>query len=146
MIAGELESALNDYDYFLFGKNQNMKVQSSKPRQSLGQRLDKANKKIDEAGGMEGIGRTLDNVRTFLKPGDPAAAPPTDYTIGVKKPDPAAGDSDNKNNPPGKKDNNLIMIGALVIGGILVLGGALWWVNRGNAQQTETATSPVIKS
>ncbi len=150
MIAGELESALYDsYDYFQFGKNQNTKVPSTgSTRPSLGQRLGKVGKKIDEAGGMEGIGRTLDNVRTFLKPGDPASAPPADYAFGVKKPDPSTTSDTSgtdKNNPPKKKDNNLFMIGALVIGGIIVLGGAIWWVNRDHGQQTELAT-PDIKS
>lgn len=124
MIAGELEGELansgyREYDHFLGIK----KKDSNEPKKTLGERLQNIGQKIDSAGGVEGIGRTIDNVRSFFKKPDPVQTPPSDYEIGIgqnTKPNVQA-EADKK------KESNLILIVALVAGGIIVIGGVIWW-------------------
>jgi hypothetical protein len=118
MIPGELDAMY--YNNFFSKKNAD-----ENPKGNLIQRVGKA---IDKAGGVEGIGRTVDNVRTFFRRSDPATSP-SDYQFGLKQADTALLDQQNKDKEKKEKER-LMIIGGLVLGGIVIIGGILWYMNR----------------
>lgn len=134
MIAGELENSFNSYDLFLFGKKDKDGSQN-KTKINLGEGLKKLGQKIDKAGGIEGIGRTVDNVRSLFRKSDPVTAPASDFEIGLKKETSTTPtqEEENKKKEQEKKTKKLIVTGALILGGVIIIGGFLWWyTNRSN--------------
>jgi hypothetical protein len=128
MIAGELEGALN-YNNFLSGKS---KSAPDKPKMNL---IQKAGKAIDKAGGVEGIGRTVDSVRSLFRKSAPATAPATDYQFGLKQNDATNNLQDEQNREKQKKEKQkLIITGVLVVSGIILIGGLIWYFNKQKQQ------------
>jgi hypothetical protein len=125
MIAGELEGALG-YDNFFSLKN---KGTADKPKMNL---LQKAGKAIDKAGGVEGIGRTIDSGRGLFRKSDPASAQSTDYQFGLKQ-EPTSQNSvqEEQNKEKQRKEKEkLIITGVLIVSGIILIGGLIWYFNR----------------
>lgn len=134
MIAGELEHALN-YDSFIFGKNSN-----------IGQKLQKLGQKIDKAGGLAGIGETVDNVRSLFRKSDPAPAAPSDYQISLAQPAATITNqiipSNDKKEEEKKKKEKLIIISVAVVGGIVIMGLVLWHLKKRKQQPVVIVNKP----
>lgn len=136
MIAGELENAFNYSEFF----SNNNKGSADKPRENFITKIQKvgqkAGKAIDKAGGVEGIGRTVDNVRSLFRRADPATAPPSDYQFGLKQGEAnqnISPDEQNKEKEKQKKEKEkLVMISVLVVSGMILIGGVIWYLNKRN--------------
>jgi hypothetical protein len=67
---------------------------------------------------------------------DPATAPPSDYQFGLKQGEAnqnISQEEQNKENQKKEKEK-LIIIGVVVVSGMILIGGVIWYVNRRNQQ------------
>lgn len=130
MIAGELEDALN-YSNFFGGKS---KGATGQPKMNL---VQKAGKAIDKAGGIEGIGRTVDSVRSLFRKSDPATAQASDFQFGMKQAEAANQNSlqeDANKEKQRKEKQKLIITGVIVGSGMILIGGLIWYFNKQKQQ------------
>ena len=124
MIAGETEAILErlyekqPYDNFLFfGKKKNKK---KKPRD--GRFWKGLGEKYDKAGGLTGIGTTIDSVVGLFRKKDQRQQP-TSFELSMQEPNYQA------------QDQSKIPMVAYVVGGLLVLGAIAWGFSKMNKRK-----------
>jgi hypothetical protein len=127
MIAGEFDymrSAAFDSFLGLGKKKKNKKPKPSKEGEKKQPFLKRVGEKINNAGGVSGIGNTVDSVLGLFKKEQPGQEPASDYEIGIEKTTPST---------KKQADQKMLITGAAIIGSLLLIGGLFWWMNSRKA-------------
>lgn len=125
MISGETEAIYanfyDDYDHFLFFGKKNKKSNSpqdkAKRRARRKQFWAKLGQKVQEGGGAEGIGKTVDNVFGLFGKKKPAEG--ANYEIGVVT-----------TSEKEEKESKAIPTAVWIVGGIMLTGILAWSYTR----------------